>query len=177
MTLFAGSLKIEISPVTQMSAGELAQIHDWLWQVFAMEVAEYQWSEADWHLRAWVGERLIGHVDITERHALAGGQPVWLGGVGGVVTLPGWRRLGVAAEMLRQVGEFLRRPLGADFGLLVCRHQLESYYTRQRWQAVPGPLMFDQPGGKVTFNETVMVLPATKTAWPAGIIDLCGLPW
>ncbi len=173
----ANPFKIEISPVAQMTPAELTQIKDWLWQVFAVEVAEYTWAEAEWHVRAWMGEYLVGHVDITERHALAGGQPVWLGGVGGVVTLPEWRRQGIAAEMLRQVDQFLYHPLGADFGLLVCKRGLAPYYARQGWQAVPGPLRFDQPGGKVTFDETVMVLPSRKTAWPAGIIDLCGLPW
>jgi hypothetical protein len=35
----------------------------------------------------------------------------------------------------------------------------------------------DQPSGKIVFDAVIMILPCRMETWPAGTIDLCGLPW
>ncbi|HEY3080452.1 MAG TPA: hypothetical protein VGM69_11170 [Chloroflexota bacterium] len=45
-------------------------------------------------------------------------------------------------------------------------------------RGVPGPLVFDQPGRRITWPLSVMVLPGAPDAGrPAGTIDRRGLPW
>ncbi|MFM8323015.1 MAG: GNAT family N-acetyltransferase [Chloroflexota bacterium] len=167
----------EILPTARLSAAEQQSIWIWLRQAFQVLTDEYQWADADYHLRAWDGAQLVGHVDITLRDVQAGGQPLRLGGIGGVVTLPDWRRQGIASEALRLAQAFLCDPLDVDAGLLICDPLLLPFYARLGWQAVPGPLFFDQPDGRRRFDGQVMVLPLRIPAWPAGTIDLQGLPW
>lgn len=40
-----------------------------------------------------------------------------------------------------------------------------------------GPLVFDQPDGKLAFQDVTMILPLRGRAWPNGPIDLRSLPW
>jgi hypothetical protein len=72
---------------------------------------------------------------------------------------------------------FLRDELRVTAGLLICGAEMAPYYGRLGWQVVPGPLLIDQPQGKVAMLATIMVLRFDETPWPAGTIDLCGLPW
>ena len=103
----------------------------------------------------------------------------WLGGIGGVATLPDWRRHGYAGAAMRTAAEFMRNELRVEFGLLICGDQMLPYYCKLGWQLIAGPLMFDQPKGKTTFDAStkIMVLPSRKHDWPPGVIDLCGPPW
>ena len=71
----------------------------------------------------------------------------------------------------------IRDELQVAFGLLICDECMIPFYSRLGWQVVEGPLMFDQPGGKVVFDDVTMVLPCAGENWPEGTIDLCGLPW
>ena len=61
--------------------------------------------------------------------------------------------------------------------LRLCSADLVPWYCELGWRHVNAPLTFDQPSGRVGWDEEVMVLPCTDRAWPAGPIDLCGLPW
>ncbi|MBN1976229.1 MAG: GNAT family N-acetyltransferase [Anaerolineae bacterium] len=105
------------------------------------------------------------------------GQPVKLGGIGGVVALPEWRGRGLGTATLERAAAFMQDELQVAFGLLICGPDMVPFYRRLGWQVVEGPLTFDQPGGKVVFDEVTMVLPCAEQEWPNGEIDLCGLPW
>lgn len=135
------------------------------------------WSDIDWHVLIWDGEILVSHVEIIERMGSAGGETVRLGGIGGVATHPAWRGRGLASLALRIAELWLREVVKADFGLLICGEARIPFYRRLGWQVVQGPLCFDQPTGKITFDDVTMVLPCLRRDWPAGAIDLCGLPW
>jgi hypothetical protein len=123
---------------------------------------------------------------------LVGGTEMRLGGIGGVVTLKEWRNRGIASAAMQKAAEFLHDQLAVPFGLLVCDPALAPFYQKLSWQVVAGPLVFDQPaafqpgldqvisGGpthKATLEGAIMVLPCREAVWPAGLIDLCGLPW
>ena len=105
------------------------------------------------------------------------GSPLRVGGVGGVATSPRWQRRGLAQQLMEKAAAFMRADMGVEFGLLVCGDHMVPYYSRLGWQVVPGPLLVEQPQGKIIFPTTTMVLPLTGKPWPAGTIDLCGLPW
>jgi GNAT superfamily N-acetyltransferase len=164
----------------------------WLNQEFESYADEYAWAIADWHVLAWEGDLMVSHVDITERTASVGGKALQLGGVGGVVTLKEWRKRGLASAAMQEAARFLRDVLAVPFGLLVCDPALMPFYQQLGWQEVPGPLIFDQldtfqpgldqviscgPTHKVIMKGAIMVLPCREQNWPAGPIDLCGLPW
>jgi aminoglycoside 2'-N-acetyltransferase I len=64
-----------------------------------------------------------------------------------------------------------------EFGLLLCREQLIPFYERLGWEPVTALVFSDQPAGKMAFAGAAMVLPCSGRTWPAGIVDLCGLPF
>jgi aminoglycoside 2'-N-acetyltransferase I len=185
-------VKLEIVHSVDIEESLRQRLLAWLYREFGTYTDEYAWAIADWHVLAWEGDLLVGHVDITERTASVGGGELRLGGIGGVVTLQEWRKRGIASAALERAARFLRDELAVPFGLLVCDPALTPFYQELGWQTVAGPLIFDQPaffqpgldqtisGGpthKVTLEGAIMILPCREHGWPAGLIDLCGLPW
>lgn len=139
---------------------------------------DYQWIiHNDWHVVVKLDGVFVSHVGIVERTGTVAGKPVQLGGVGGVATFPNMQKKGLASAAMQMTAGFMQESLKVDFGLLLCARETEPFYRKLGWLEVAGPLMFDQPQGKVTFHDVTMILPCIKQDWPAGTIDLCGLPW
>jgi GNAT superfamily N-acetyltransferase len=128
------------------------------------EGVDYVWIlNNDWHVLVELDGKFVSHVRLS--------------GIGGVATLPGYQKRGLASAAMRATAEFMCNTLKTDFGLLVCARKREPLYRSLGWQEVAGPLVFDQPRGKVTFQDVTMILPCVRRDWPPGVIDLCGLPW
>ena len=139
---------------------------------------DFQWvSQNDWHVVVKLDGAILSHVGIVERTGTVDGYPVNLGGIGAVATSPGKQNQGLASAAMQMAAGFMQDSLKVDFGLLVCSQETARFYRKLRWQEVAGPVIFDQPQGKVTFREVTMILPCVKKEWPPGTIDLCGLPW
>ena len=173
-----GKLEVLVRRVSSLTAEERAQAGRVDRIAFAGDANDgLVWGAGEWIATGSLDGEIVSVVTITERAALAGGQPVRLGGIGGVSTLPGQRKHGFARAVLESAAAFMRDSLRVDFGLLLCAPEMVDYYGRLGWQAVPGPLQFDQPSGKRTWHDVTMVLPCQKAAWPEGVIDLRGLPW
>jgi aminoglycoside 2'-N-acetyltransferase I len=131
----------------------------------------------DWHVLVYEQGRIVSHVAIVERTVLVDDQPVRVGGIGAVATLPEMQGRGLAGAAMRRAAEFMRATLQLDFGLLFCDAGMLPLYQHLGWQRVAVAVLIDQPQGKVPFHEMTMFLPCQKQNWPEGIIDICGLPW
>jgi aminoglycoside 2'-N-acetyltransferase I len=169
-------VRIEIKRNDKLASSEQRSIRD-LAQVFGAAASDYTWAPVDWHVLVWIGRRLVSHVEIIERTGTVDGRAVRLGGIGGVASAPEWRGRGHATRAMEEATRFLCTELNAEFGLLLCGQEMTPFYRRLGWKTVDGPLVFDQPAGKVTQDGVVMVLPCAGQEWPSGTIDLCGLPW
>lgn len=139
--------------------------------------SSFQWAPPQWHTLATVDDELVAYVRLFERTITVGGQQLRVGGVGGVMTLPEWRRCGLASAALRRGAEFLHAERQLEFALLLCRDEVANVYAQLGWTSVDGPTTFDQPAGRATYPRQTMVLTFDATPWPSGPIDLCGLPW
>lgn len=171
-------MKIEIKHTSELTTAEREHIDAWMEQTFSAEWSGYEWAHSEWHVLLMIDGQPVSHAELVERTGTVNSQPVHLGGVGGVTTLPEWRGRGLATAVMGAATAFLRDRLGVAFGLLICGKGTAPLYRRLGWEIVEGPLLFDQRGGKVTFSDGVtMVLPCTEKTWPTGTIDLCGLPW
>lgn len=137
----------------------------------------YQWAPAQWYAAAYVDGRLAGSLTIVTREMTAGGERFRVAGIGNVVTKPEYRLQGVASAMLRAAADLMRTRLEVEFGLLICGRRLAPVYAKAGWTRVEGPTQFSQPSGMTTYPGFTMVLKLTTRAWPAGAIDLRGLPW
>jgi len=172
-------MKIEIQSKHQIPEAERKQLGEWLEQVFVQDKVVTEWAEDDWLILVKRDGQIITHVGIVERIGAVNGQPVRLGGIGGVATRVEYRGRGLAQMAMEKAAVFMRDELRVEFGLLICGQPRVPYYSKLGWQSVPGPMRFDQPQGKVTFDDStkIMVLPCVKKDWPPGVIDLCGVPW
>ncbi|MBN1965265.1 MAG: GNAT family N-acetyltransferase [Anaerolineae bacterium] len=141
---------------------------------------EYTWEwQPHSHFLVWAGGEPVSYLGVFERQALLNGQPLHLGGVGGVMTPVRYRGNGYSTAALRAAADFMRDVLGVPFALLVTGENMIPFYGRVGWQQVAGPLLIDQPGrtDKVTLQAVIMILALAGGSWPEGTIDLCGLPW
>jgi len=106
-----------------------------------------------------------------------GGRDIKVGGIGGVVSVPEARRRGHVHAAMRQAAEFMRDQLQVEFGMLFCLPRLVPFYARQNWLLLEDVVEFDQPAGPAVSPFHSMVLPFADRKWPAGKVELGGLPW
>ena len=180
----AGGARVEVRADACLSDRERAAIARRRAEIdYGMPAWGYAYAPKEWRAVAWVGGdagdtgEVAGHAGIVRRTVRAGRVQVAVGGISGVWTPAEYRGHGFGAAVVRAAGTFIRDELGADFGLLLCREAVAPFYERLGWGRVPGPVVFDQPAGRVTWGMLCMVLPCRRSDWPPGEVDLCGLPW
>jgi GNAT superfamily N-acetyltransferase len=171
--------RIETRATAELSRDELDRIARQRSGIdYGMPAWGYEWAPKVWRTLCWVGDEVAGHAGIVPRTVEVAGRPIAVGGISGVWTAAEHRGRGVGQAVMVAAASFMRDQLGVSFGLLLCRPELEPFYARLGWRAVPGPLVFEQPGRRITWPLSVMVLPcAADAAWPSGAIDLRGAPW
>jgi GNAT superfamily N-acetyltransferase len=106
-----------------------------------------------------------------------GDREILVGGVGGLVTVPAVRGQGHAVRLLEEAGAFVTRRTAARFLLLFCLDPLVPFYRQLGWAPVEGAVSLEQPDGPVACPLHTMWLPIRGEAWPAGAVDVRGLPW
>ncbi|MEX2246218.1 MAG: GNAT family N-acetyltransferase [Dehalococcoidia bacterium] len=169
-------MDIELVHEDEMAEGERQALDGWLGEEFGH--LPYEWAPRPWRLLARDDDgAIVGHVGLLVRAVTAGGTPVPVGGVGGVVVRPERRGKGVASALLARAEEEMRERFGAPFGLLLCRAEVAPVYQRAGWRIVAGPTVFAQAAGTETYPRLTMVLALAGGRWPPGAVDLCGLPW
>lgn len=138
-----------------------------------------EWAPAEWCVRIWGSNgELASYVGIVLRQASHDGQPLRIGGVGGVKTHPATRGQGFAGLGIRRAVEFFHEQGDVAFALLVCDPPLLGYYTRLGWQEFGGRLLVTQYGVVDDFTfDRVMVHGVLSPGPSAGTIDLSGPPW
>jgi len=162
----------------EIPAEKQKELDNLLQRVFQGEDGGYTWAwDEKYTVTLSVDGKIVSSLGIFDRMAKVNGQPVRLGGIGGVATDPDHRRNGYAGQVLEKAAKWMTEKMRVDFGLLVCSTERARYYAKFGWQVVEGPLWVDQPQGKVILKAVTMILPCKKTDWPDGEIDLCGLPW
>ncbi len=178
-------MRLEIKAATQLNDDETDALR-------ALSLAAYppkpsaaknpspiKWARPQWRILIREAEdQLVSHVGVLTRPGLGDDSEFLIGGIGGVMTHPTQRGRGYASAGIQRATDFLRRELGVDFSLLVCRAELMPYYQRLGWSAFAGDTLVRQDGAPAifTFNE-VMVRAAAKAEPQCATLDLCGLPW
>lgn len=154
-------------------------LFEWGQNIFGVQDALLQWRPKDFHFIVEVGGRAAAHVGVLKHTVSAGGTPVVVGGVGGVVTVPEMQGKGLARRGMRHAAAFMCEELGVEFGLLFCLDRLVGFYESLGWRVVPERTEIEQPSGPIPAPFNVMVLPCGDAgrAWPAGEIKLNSLPW
>ncbi|HWB88320.1 MAG TPA: GNAT family N-acetyltransferase [Acidimicrobiia bacterium] len=141
-------------------------------------VRSREWLAARWGiLVTYENGEVVSYTGIVSVEGTADGEPVRIGGLGGIATHPGHRGRGLAGRSIDIAIEHLADQ-EADFALLVCRDELVDYYGSLGWRLFPGTTLNRQRGKTevFTFNR-VMVIDVTGPAPDGGTIDVDGPLW
>lgn len=170
-------MSVEIRYTEVLTEEEREALFGWGKDIFGIEDADYRWRPKDYHFVAEEDGRPLSHVGVIKTTVSVGGRQLTVGGIGGVVTVPEAQGRQLVHAGMRQAAEFICYELGADFGMLFCLPRLEPFYARQGWQALDDEVEIDQPDGKIVWPYRVMVRPCGEREWPAGRVEVGGLPW
>jgi aminoglycoside 2'-N-acetyltransferase I len=122
-------------------------------------------------------EQVVCHVGIYRREGIWKGRKIRIGGVGGVVTHPDFRRRGFASVALNAAVQTLKDERATDFAILFCEPHNVAFYAGRGWKPFAGEIYCEQPGGRMRFDAILPQVFYLKRAPHEGEIDLCGLPW
>jgi hypothetical protein len=168
---------IDIRLETHITAEERQTLFGWGTDIYGDNHYHLQWRPRQWHAFIYGAGELVGHIGLIKHEVRVGAQPLLVGGIGQVVTLPTVQRRGYAQAALRWSAGFLCDELRVAFGLLFCVERMVPFYERLDWQVVAETVWIEQPAGQVVSPMPVMVLPCAGQAWPAGTVFLNSLPW
>ena len=170
-------MRMEIKSAEQWSTFEKARQDCVVTSSLYAYLTGIKWARPDWAVMVWEDEDLVSNIHIILRVARVGHHEVKLGGIGNIATKVEWRQRGYASEALKVAQDFLREPLGVDFGLMIATQEMVPHYEKVGWAVVADSMSIEQPDGQTKLNYPVLVLPVCKQEWPEGPIDLRGLPW
>jgi hypothetical protein len=170
-------LSVEIRFAEALADEERQALFGWGRNIFGIEDAGYSWRPKTFHFITEEDGRVLSHVGVIKTSVRVGGREVTVGGVGGVVTIPEAQVRHLVHAAMLQADEFICRELGAEFGMLFCLPRLAPFYARQGWRLVEDEVEIEQPAGKVTWPYQIMVKPCGEREWPAGRVEVGGLPW
>jgi hypothetical protein len=172
--------RIEVRHLREFGEREHAQL-DALRSEIDFGIPPKTWTPGEdtpWRILLWDGDRLASHVGILEREIRAGDEAVTVAGIRSVMTLPALRGRGYASMAVSRASDFIAAELPASqFALLLCLDTRVPLYRRLGYELVGDPTVFEQPTGQTVCAINTMVRPFRGRAWPAGQVDLRGLPW
>jgi GNAT superfamily N-acetyltransferase len=147
---------------------------------FALRADLYSYAPPTWSSFVKSDQRVVAHAGIIYRVIQIGDLRVPVGGIGGVMTLPGWRQRGYARATLAKATAFVGMQLWAPFAVIICPKEETGFYEHIGWRVAEAPIWCEQPGGRVKLDQEVALFAPCQggaAEWPDGPIDLGGLPW
>ena len=166
----------EIRRTEALTEEETQRLFGWGENIFGV-APDLSWRSKDCHFLLYAEGELVSHVGALKHGISVDGEPVRVGGVGGVATVLTAQKKGYARKLMRHAAEVFEREWKVDAGLLFCLPRLTSFYEALGWQRVKDSVLIEQPGGQLVSPMEVMVLPFGGKGWPSGSIELRSLPW
>lgn len=167
----------EIRFAETLTDEERQSLFGWGKDIFGIEDADYRWRPKEVHFITEEGGRAVSHVGLVKTKVRAGGREVTVGGVGAVVTVPEAQGRRLVHAAMREAAAYMCSEMGVEFGMLFCLPRLAPFYARQGWRPVEDEVEIEQPTGPVVWPYRVMVLACGGREWPAGRVEVGGLPW
>lgn len=180
------AMKIDLLPVAELTEKDRASLGALSSAVYPPDVVaawpgrSIEWAARQWSAIAWNDHRtlVLGHVGVVTRKARLKQRHMKIGGIGGVMTHPAFRKMGIAKTAINRCIELFREQGDIDFALLVCEPGLISFYERLGWQKFVGKLLVNQSGQTTVFTFNLpMIYPIRGPLEYDGVIDLLGPPW
>jgi aminoglycoside 2'-N-acetyltransferase I len=179
-------MRIDLLAVAEMTEKDRASLGELNRAVYPPDAVaawpgrSIEWAPRRWSVIVWNEDqsRALSHAGVVDRSARLNQANVKIGGIGGVMTHPAFRKQGIARAAIHRCVEFFRENGDIDFGLLVCAANLIPVYERLGWQPFPGKLLVTQRGQTTEFTFNLpMIYPIRGQLEYNGVIDLQGPPW
>lgn len=167
----------EIRQSEALTDEESQRLFGWGENIFGVAAHQLRWRPKDLHFVLYSDGQPVSHAGILRRVVRVNGDPVTVGGVGGVVTVPEAQRRGFAGRLMKHAARFIELEWKVDAGLLFCLPPMVAYYEALGWQILDSEVLIEQPSGRVGMPMQVMVLPLGGRSWPPGTVELQSLPW
>lgn len=170
------SMTKEIKQAEFLTDAEKQQLFGWGDDIFGVSCLNLHWRPKDSHFILYVDGQAVSHVGVLKHVVSVGGEPLTVGGIGGVVTVPAEQKRGHARELM-QCATRMFEEWRVDAGLLFCFKRMVAYYESQGWRTVERQVLIEQPAGERTSPLEVMALTFGERSWPNGEVKLNSLPW
>lgn len=170
----------EIMQKEALSDYEQQTLLEWNKDLFGMVSAGFdwiQWRDAETRFIGYEDNQPVSHVGVLNHLLPSKENPLKIGGIVEVVTIPHARNKGYAQKLLQEAIEYMIRETHSDFGLLFCMPVVVPYYKRLGWQLIENTIIFDQDSGKVNSPLPSMIYPLSDRQWPTADILLECRPW
>src|SRR6266850_1603936 len=128
-------MKKEIRQAELLTEVEKQKLFGWGDDIFGASSLNLQWRPKDTHFLLYVDGTPVSHVGVLKHVVSVDEEPVMVGGVGGVVTVPEQQRRGHARELMQRATRLLEE-WRVDAGLLFCVERRVPYYESQGWRVI-----------------------------------------
>jgi predicted GNAT family N-acyltransferase len=167
---------VELDELTRADwAGVVAGEHE----PFGPEGGELAWREKERHFALRAGDGRLRALAATVPVAIEidGARSFEVVGLGGVIVTRAERGRGLMAKVVEPVLS-LAREMGPDHAMLFCHRGLVPVYGRLGFSEITAAVWAEQSRGPVKMPMCAMWLALRAGAtWPAGRVDVLGLPF
>lgn len=174
-------LEIVIRSKSDLSPEERVQV-DEVDRLAFSEIMDEASDEMDWiapemHFLGKHAGRVVSNVGLIMRKILVNAEPVVIGGIGGVATLPEMQRRGYAGLLMDEAARYMKEHSEYQYGMLFCDDSRVPYYKRLGYLRIDNRVFIRRNGKTEPFADTCMVLELRGNPFPKGEVDCQGLPW
>ena len=152
-------------------------LFEWDPDPFQSKIWNLTWRPQQQHLVSWEGEQPASHIGLVRETVYVGKEPITVGGLGGVITLPAFRGRGLAQSGLRKAEQFFAEEWKLQHALLFCFPLMRAFYVSLGWSVREQPVQVQQPQGVIHMQTITMVKALGGAIWPEGTIEIHGCPW
>jgi GNAT superfamily N-acetyltransferase len=170
-------MKDEIKQTESLSDTESQILFGWGENIFGILAHQLEWRPKDLHFVLYSDGQPVSHAGVLRHVVNVNGNPVTVGGVGGVVTVPKAQGNGFARRLMQHAAKFLGLEWKVDAGLLFCLPNMVAYYENLGWLVLKSEVLIEQQNGRIVSPLQVMVLPLRESSWSSGTVELQSLPW
>jgi GNAT superfamily N-acetyltransferase len=163
----------------KLSTSQRKTLFGWGDNIFSGDHLNLTWqSECDRHFLASHKRKWVAHVGLmTSIRILVGARQLTVCGIGGVVTLPHARGLGLSRRLIDESVRFSEQHTNGVHMLLFCLDHLVRFYIDQQFELATAEVTFEQPDGPVVSPLNALHRPLRDETWPDGPIQIDALPW
>lgn len=165
---------------TPLTADLKRTLYRWSPDIFGvagLDVSDLQWRTFSTGFLLTVDGDPVSYFRALRHVCRVDGKPVYVGGLGGLVTLPLYQRHGYGAELVRGVLAALRDRWRVEAALAFCLDPLLAWYRKLGAYLVHGPVIVNTRSGPKPAPFNTLWWPFRPALWPVTTIHLDSALW